>query len=182
MTKTVYKYLLTALLLISVLSCKDKNKSILEQEAIQDSLRLNAIETFKKDLIPSPLEHTDFYISLPKDYIIKPQQGPDFNIFYVVHNDTISTTNYYGGLYIGNHPNTFEMTNDSCNIDYIEGNVFDKKNQWTTYNCNEDYSLEAVIDNKYNQSWNQKIHFFGNSVNKEGIDKLIMIYETLSKR
>ena len=61
------KYLLTLLLLISILPCIDHKKINTRAKAMKDSLRLNDIETFKEELIPSQLSNTDFYLSIPED-------------------------------------------------------------------------------------------------------------------
>ncbi|AUC75878.1 hypothetical protein [Olleya sp. Bg11-27] len=93
---------------------KTKKKSILEQKAINDSLRLNDIETFKKELVPSQLSTTDFYLSIPEDYIIDTKPTPHGTNFYFVKKDTISSMDYYGGLYFGYQPNDFKITDGTC--------------------------------------------------------------------
>ncbi|WP_108807448.1 hypothetical protein [Aquimarina spinulae] len=140
------------------------------------------IDLFKKNLIETKIGGSNLYISLPTNYKIEENLGPDFKVYHFKHIDTNSVQNLSGGFYLGYHPSEFAPDNDDCKTEFSESEVFNKQRKWRIYDCNGEFSMQSIIINESNEIWNEKIHAFGNATTKNDLDKLMKIYSTLNKK
>ena len=136
-------------------------------------------DTFIKSLTERRIKETNFYISLPIDYSIKENEGPDFTVHYFSPTDTTVKANFSGGFYIGYAPREFRPFNDSCKAEIIKGEILNDSNDWTVYSCNGKYSIQVIVRSKSLEGWKSKIHAFGQGASKNEIDKIFKIYSTL---
>lgn len=135
----------------------------------------------KVTLTEKQIGESGFYISIPADYSITTSNGPDFSVYYFSPTDTTVKNKLSGGLYFGNFPHEFEADNVSCKIETLKGNILDRLQDWTVYNCQGDYSIQTIADNKKSEGWNQRIHAFGQAYNKDDLHTILGIYSTLRK-
>jgi hypothetical protein len=135
--------------------------------------------TFIDSLRETQIGTTRFYISLPIDYSIKENEGPDFSVFYFESTDTTIRSTFSGGMYFGNFPSSFGPANDSCKTEIMKGGILGGYPKWTAYDCDEEYSIQTIVDSKSGEGWNSKIHAFGHCTTKDGLNKLLDIYSTL---
>ena len=138
--------------------------------------------TKKVALIEKQIGDSDFYISVPGDYSITTSNGPDFSVYYFSPADTSVKGKLTGGLYFGNFPHEFEADNDSCKIEKLKGKILNNIQDWTVFNCQEDYSIQTITGNEKVEGWNQRIHAFGNAKNKDDLQLILDIYSTLRKK
>jgi hypothetical protein len=175
--KTAMKQLLVtsviSMMILFIVSCRtDRKKS--------DSLSIDI--TFINGLIEKQISDSNYCISIPKNYTIEETEGPDFLVYYFFQTDTTTKPTFYGGLYFGNHPNMFESNNDSCKKETIKSKILDNNADWITYNCNEEYSIQTIIESKSGQDWNEYIHAFGGATSKVELTKVFNIFKTLKKK
>jgi hypothetical protein len=160
-----YFILLFTICLFTIFACERKQSK-------------KTIDTFKSTLIEKQLPNTKFFISIPADYFIREQEGPDFSLYYFLPTDTLKPSKYSGGLYLGYAPSEFQP--DSCKA-YIQKSVILKSNrEWTINNCKEGYTIQTIVSD--NKDSGLKIHAFGNSKNKEDINKVLKIFSTLKHK
>lgn len=164
---------LPVLLVIFLLSCNnsDPKSGVAENH-----------DPFSQSLSETQIGKGNFYISIPADYFIRETEGPDFFVYYIAPKDTTIRPSYYGGIYFGNHPNNFEADNTGCKTESIDGNLFGNPIKWTSINCEGDYTIQTIADNKGHDDWNEKIHLFGGAESKEELKKVLAIFETLKKK
>src|SRR5436853_2235984 len=66
------------------------------------------IDSFKTGLVEKQIGTTNFYISIPGNFVIKEEPaGPDFAIYYFYLSDTTLKPTFICGVYFANHPNQF---------------------------------------------------------------------------
>ena len=124
---------------------------------------------------------SNYYISLPNDYVITEKNGEDFSVFHFEPTDTTEKNKLTFGFYFGNFPHEFDTANDSCQLEIIEGEILGNSTDWKIFNCHENYSVQTIAENKDGESWNQKIHAFGNFKNRTDLDIVLNIFGTLRK-
>ncbi|MFI5133732.1 MAG: hypothetical protein ACHQEB_05320 [Chitinophagales bacterium] len=137
------------------------------------------VDAFKDSLVEKQIDSTNYYISLPSGYSITLQDGIDFTVYYFSPTDTSATAEFAGGLYFGNFPGEFDKSDASCKTTITKSKILDTTVDWTVYNCNNDYSLQTIIDSKSGEDWNRKIHAFGNAKSEIKTYKLLGIFSTL---
>lgn len=54
--------------------------------------------------------------------------------------------------------------------------------EWRVYNCQGDFSIHTIADNKKGEGWNQQIHAFGHTKSSDELQKILDIYSTLKKK
>jgi hypothetical protein len=160
--------LLTVLLLMS---CNSSSKKNVDNNQIDKG--------FGNSLTEKQIGKSNFYISLPTDYAIKTHNGPDFSVYYFSPKDTSVKPSFSGGIYFGNFPHEFEPKNDSCKTSTVKGVILHSSQDWTVYNCNEDFTVQTIVESKSGEGWNERIHVFGTAVSREEMQKLLDIYVTL---
>ena len=141
---------------------------------------ISEIDSFKTELIEKQIGNSDFYISIPTNFVIKESRGPDFSVYYFNLSDTMIKPTYVCGIYFGNWPSKFKW--DSCTVETSKGKILDNNVDWTIYNCKEGYSVQTITDNKNNDHWNQKIHAFGNGATRKEMEKVMCIFSTMRKK
>lgn len=138
-------------------------------------------------LINQQLADTDFYISIPSDFNVRRVEGSDFVVYYfnpATHIDTFSF-----GLYIGNFPSGFKQPDEYCIKEMLEGNLQTKICKWDIYSCNDEYFIETIVENGDINAdkelvilrSDEKIHAFGNSKKRDGINFILEIFSTFGK-
>lgn len=136
----------------------------------------------KVNLIEKPLGKSGYVISVPADYSITSSDEPDFSVYYFSPTDTTVKNKLSGGLYFENYPHKFEPDNDSCKTETLKGKILDTIQEWTVYNCQGDFSIQTIADNKKGEGWNQQIHAFGHAKNSNELQIILDIYSTLKKK
>lgn len=142
-----------------------------------DSAQINI--PFEDTLIPKQIGKNNLYIFIPPNYKIEKTQGHDFDVFYFAPIDITIKAGFTGGLYFGHHPNKFEPNNEECNTKFIKSDFFDKQQNWEIYDCNGEFSIQTIVDNKNKGIWGEKMHVFGHATNEIELNKLIEIYTRL---
>jgi hypothetical protein len=142
----------------------------------------NAEKISKIILTEKPIGESGYVISIPADYSITTSKGPDFSVYYFSPTDTTAKDKLSGGLYFGNFPNEFEADSDSCKAETLKGKILDNIQDWTVYNCKEDYTIQTITDNKKGEGWNQRVHAFGHAISKDELKTILDIYSTLKKK
>jgi hypothetical protein len=135
-----------------------------------------------KNLVEFRAGNSDYYISLPKNYTLKQNQGPDFSVFYFMPEDTNAQAKYAGGFYLGDYPNRFGPESDSCMTTTMGTTLLDSAATWTVYECRGFFTLQTVIETGPNGGWGSKVHAFGSAASKADMDKVLAIYATLKYR
>jgi hypothetical protein len=134
------------------------------------------------NLIEKPIGESGYVISIPADYSITTSNGPDFSVYYFSPTDSTVKDKLSGGLYFGNFPHEFEANNDSCKTETLKGKILDNMQEWTVYNCQGDFSVQTIVDNKNGEGWNQRVHTFGHAKSKDELQTILDIYSTLKKK
>src|ERR1700759_2724737 len=65
------------------------------------------ISAFQKSLVQKKIKGTTYYLSIPANYVIKENNGPDFSVYYFYPSDTSDRKSFRGGFYLGNAPGGF---------------------------------------------------------------------------
>ncbi len=166
--KTIFVFLVWLLFMIA---CKEqdtrKTGSIVE------------VNTGKGRLIENRIGQSDFYISIPDDYILKENAGPDFSVYYFYPSDTAVKAPFSGGLYFGNFPQKFEPKNDSCKIRDIKSRILDSLTNWTVHNCQGNYFVQTFAESKDPEGRGGTIHAFGNAKTQAGLNRILEIFGTM---
>jgi len=84
-------------------------------------------DEYTNSLIKTQLGKTKQYLSIPKDYIVEEQNGPDFGVYYFAPKDSADLTSLRGGIYIGGHPSTFSVNDSICHSETLESKILNKK-------------------------------------------------------
>lgn len=142
----------------------------------------NTDKISKVSLIEKPIGESGYVISVPADYSITTSNGPDFSVYYFSPTDTTVKDKLSGGLYFGNFPHEFEADNDSCRTETLKGKILDTTQEWTVYNCQGDFSIQTIAENKKGEGWNQRIHAFGHARSNDELQTILDIYSTLKKK
>jgi hypothetical protein len=135
-----------------------------------------------KSLHPTSIPHSQFEISIPGNYSLVESQGPDFNVYYLQPTDTTDKKLFSVGIYLGNNPSAFGKTKSGCKQEKRKAEVLGTKNEWSVYDCNGQYFLETIVENKYHQGGDDFIHVFGNAANEKDAGHIIAICSTLIKK
>lgn len=139
-------------------------------------------ESFTKSLKEKQIGNSKFYISIPTDYSIKENRGPDFSVFYIAPTDTTIKDDFNCGLYFGNNPSLFPPDNNKCKEETVKSEILNQYIEWTVYVCGQNYSIQTIVENKKNEGWNEQIHAFGHGKSVTDIDKVLKIYSTLKMK
>jgi hypothetical protein len=132
---------------------------------------------FKKTLIKKQVPGTNYFISLPANYIIKKSNGPDFSVYYFYSADTTNHTSFLGGFYLGNSPGAFAT--DSCKQSQLKSYLLGAQQDWTLYNCNNRYIIQIITNSRSKYDWARFIHAFGSCKSMAELNKLFDVYSTL---
>ena len=123
-----------------------------------------------------------YTVSIPPDYTISEEGAEDFVVYYIFHVDTILESYFAGGIYFGNHPNTFEYCeNDNDEIKIVKNKIFGKNVKFTIYNCDMKYSTQSITKSGSKEHWCKYIHMFGGATSEPELEKLFEVFQTLSK-
>lgn len=136
---------------------------------------------FQKSLVQKKIKGTYYYLSVPVNYVIKENQGPDFSVYYFYSSDTADKKSFRGGFYLGNAPGGFSGDYDSCKTEKLYSPILGDNKPWTVYNCDGNYSIQIITDRKSGMKWGKLIHAFGNAGSRVEINKLLEVYATLTK-
>jgi len=117
------------------------------------------------------------YISIPANYSVKVNAGPDFAVFYFNPIDTANKTDFAGGIYFGRFPKLFPPDNDSCTIYYLKSRFLAKDTDWTVQNCNGKFFVQIIHDDH-----GDKIHAFGDAKNETDLKHLLYIFSTFKEK
>lgn len=139
-------------------------------------------QSFVDSLTERQIGEMKYFISIPKNFKITENEGPDFSVFYFLNSDTTVTSNIYGGIYFGNFPSKFSPPNDSCRVEAVNSEIFGNLETWTVYNCGNNFSVQTIANTKDGEEWNSLTHAFGWVNNKNDLYKILKIYSTLHKR
>ncbi len=139
-------------------------------------------QEYIKSLHLTSVPHSAFEISIPDHYSLVESQGPDFNVYYLQPADTTDKKLFSAGMYLGNNPSTFGKTKTGCKQEKRKTEVLETKNEWTVYNCNGQFFLETIVENKYHQGGDDFIHIFGNATNESDAEHILAIFSTLIKK
>ena len=153
----------------------------------RNTVNTGAIETTKDSIVKiqlreTPVGKSNYLISIPENYTVTENEGPDFYVYYINTTDSTDTVSFTAGMYFGNHPTKFKPANDSCRTEVLNGTVLESNTDWTVYNCNDSYSLQAIADSKSGEGWNALVHAFGNTHSDSDILQVIDIFATLRKK
>lgn len=138
-------------------------------------------QSFLDSLIEKKIGTTNYFISIPKNYEIREEEGPDFSVFYFADSDTLKS-NLSGGLYFGNHPGLFPPQTDSCKSETLQSEILGNNSTWTIYDCQGQYLVQAIVDNKESEGWNNRIHAFGHGRSREDMYKILRMYSTFHRK
>jgi len=136
-------------------------------------------DPFVKALTKRKLENSDFFISLPPDYAVSEKRGPDFSVYYFEPNKKDPKA-FIAGLYFGNHPSEFAAT-DSCKTEVLAGKILGDATDWSVSECDGKITIQTIVENGLEKGWNRQIHAFGNTTNREDLQKILAIYSTLEE-
>lgn len=138
-------------------------------------------QAYVKTLKPQPLAGTKFEVSIPDQYQIIKNMGPDYDIFYVLPVDTANKKLFTAGMYLGNHPSSFGKSKSGCSETKRKTTVLETESEWTMFDCNGAFFTEVVVQNKYSSGGDEFIHAFGNGSNKEDLEHVFAVFSTLKK-
>jgi hypothetical protein len=158
-------------LVLVVFGCSESKKP---KEKVEDP--------YLKQLTEKQIGDTNYYISIPKTHTIKENRGPDFSVYYFYPADTTAKAGFSGGLYFGNHPSQFEVSNDSCKTEKFKSKILNKNTDWTRINCKGKFSIQTIVESGSDEGWNQYIHAFANANSKADLKKVLTIFETIKKK
>ncbi len=133
-------------------------------------------------LTEKPIGQSGYVLSIPADYSIKTSDGPYYTVYYFSPTDTTIINKLRGGLYFGSETHEFEAGNDSCKTETLKGKILDNTQDWTVYNCQEDYFIQTITVNKKGEEWKQNVHAFAHAKNKNELKTILEIYSTLKKK
>lgn len=169
--KLTITFLLTTFLFVG---CGQNNSKKSDNSFISDP--------YIEELIERQIGESNYYISIPNEYTIKATDGPDFSVYYFYPKDTTIIANFSGGFYFGNHPSQFPPDSDSCKSDSSKSKILDENANWTVYNCNDNYTIQTIVDSKSGEGWNEFIHAFGSANSTTDRNKLLTIFTTMNKK
>lgn len=136
---------------------------------------------FLKTLVERQIGKSNYYISLPKDYVIEETNGEDFSVYHFHPADSTKKEDFSGGFYFGNHPSQFPPDNKSCTTENKKNRILAQNSNWTVYNCNGNYAIQTIIDSKSGENWNELLHLFGNAQSNKNLNNLLFIFTTMKK-
>ena len=158
-------------------SCSNSTKDLIENQPIENAFIESLVEKqILTDIYPIEYKYT---ISIPSDYSIDELDAEDFVVYYIVPTDTTVQSTFSGGIYLGNHPSSFEC--DSCEKKTIENTILGEKVEWTIYKCNTTYSTQTLIESGSRERWCKYIHLFGEATSESELEKLFAVFKTFSK-
>lgn len=135
-----------------------------------------------KTLRPTKLENTDLSISIPENYKIEKNQGPDFDMFYFYPVDTTDKSSLTGGIYYGFNPSSFSQTDNIVDTKDVSRTIFGKKAEWTVFEYPDYFFIQTITDYESADGTEMRIHAFGSCQTEDDMDKLFMIFETLVRK
>ncbi|MFY9311036.1 MAG: hypothetical protein WAQ28_18480 [Bacteroidia bacterium] len=175
--KSTLSTLLCLPLFFVLASCSDsmKDAQTADTETQTDS-------TTRILLTEVPVGKSNYLISIPENYVLTENEGPDFYVYYINPSDSTDTLSFTAGMYFGNHPSKFKPLNDSCITDVMNGIILESNTDWTVYNCKGSYSAQTIADSKSDEGWNALVHAFGNGRSEADVHQVIDIFATLRKK
>ena len=140
------------------------------------------LTAFKKSLNEIRIGKTDYYISLPKGYVIKESSEYGFKtVFYFQPPDSARNPLLTGGIYIGTSPKIIPPMKDTCLVIRREEMILKQSVHWIIYEC-EDTRLLQSIFNENTGDESSKINPFVTVKKKIDIEKILFIFSTLKKK
>ncbi len=168
---------LTMIVLMTTLTLTSRGQSTDQIKVCQ-----SADNAFIKLLEERQIGKSKYSILLPQYYAINEAHGEDFSVYYFYPADTTKHTGFSGGVYFGNHPSQFPAKSASCSTEKLKSEMLDQNVNLTIYNCNEEYSVQSIMDSKSGEGWNELIHIFGNATSKKDLENLLFIFTTMKKK
>jgi hypothetical protein len=148
-----------------------------------NSININKDNIEEMILLENKIDGTGYFISLPENYYVTKNMGPDFDVYYINSNGINSEKITNGGIYFGNHPSLFgnDEETDLQFIEYSICKIFNKNRKWKIYNSEHNYFAEIITRNNSGEEWNRYIHIWANGKTKKDLYKIIYLYSTLRK-
>lgn len=89
-----------------------------------------------------------FSISVPDEYIISLQNGPDFVIFRIAKIETLEDKNANPslGIYVGGHPNLHNDNEEGVKTEKIKGKLLNQDVEWIKWKENNSIHFETKIN------------------------------------
>jgi hypothetical protein len=145
--------------------------------------RINVRDTLaNEDLKEVRLGDSNYYLSIPQTYIVQVSKGPDFDVYSFSSDKKAGEPTFSGNIYLGNWPSLINPLKANCKTERLTGKIMGKECNWTLNNCSEQYLLQTIVSNKFNEGWDMKIHMFARATSRSDVDKLVAIYSTLRKQ
>jgi hypothetical protein len=141
----------------------------------------NSKSEYLKSLHKTELKNSSFYLSIPQNYILEKEEGPDFDMHYFYPEDTCDTESFSGGLYIGFNPSLFSKYEDKAATKTINSEILGKDVEWTIFEYENEIFIQTIISFKDKDGWEIIIHAFGTAYSEEEMQKLIWTLETLAE-
>ncbi len=161
----------STLLLLGVIlvlaSCKQKNQTPGPDNAFVKTLKEQAVG------------NSGFLVSLPENYSVRQKGGADFKVYYFAPADSTLTALFTAGIYLGNFPTEFSPASDSCKTATTREKLLGKNAEWKIFSCDSSFFVQAIVDNKYSEGWNSKLHAFGKGSVAADKEKVFTILSTL---
>jgi hypothetical protein len=154
-----------------IFGCSDKKAKDIQEE-----------DPYLKQLTEKQIGDINYFISIPKNYTIKENRGPDFSVYYFYPTDTTAKAAFSGGLYFGNHPSQFEVSSDSCKTEKFKSKILNKNADWTSYNCQGKFSIQTIVESGSGEGWNEYIHAFAGASSTADLKKVLVIFKTIKKK
>jgi hypothetical protein len=140
------------------------------------------LSTTKFQLSEKRMGNSNYYVSIPNDYVMNENKGPDFYVYYFYPLDTTVKAPFSGGFYFGNFPHEFEPENVSCKLQEIKGKFLDSIANWKIHDCVGKYFIQTIVETKGAKGGNGKIHAFGNARTKDWLKMVLEIFGTMKSK
>lgn len=124
--------------------------------------------------------HSRYVISLPQNYALKENEGPDFSVYYFQPIDTVAEPDFTGGFYLGNYPSE-SAPNDSCVHAPLQAKIMGALKEWAVFDCQGGFSIHTLALTNSKDGWDAYVHAFGHGVDDEALIKIVSIFSTLKK-
>ena len=164
------------IVILFLISCNNKQVKNVENQSPKDIFAESLVET--QILTNEYATEYEYTISIPPDYFIYDFKAADFMVYYIYPVDSVAQTPFSMGIYFGNHPNSFEH---DCEKTTVENKILGENVEWTIYNCDTEYSTQALIESGSKEHWCEYIHLFGTAISESELEKLLTVFKTFSK-
>jgi hypothetical protein len=135
------------------------------------------------NLIKKRIEETNYYISLPENWYIDKNLGPDFIVYYFCSKEDDLEEKTHGGLYFGNWPSRFTEDDERSfeYKNYIYSRILNKNIKWKIYYTENHYFSENIIRNNGGDDWERYLHIWASGNTTDDVQKTIYLYSTITK-